>query len=90
MRALLAQLASVPGQTQANADRAVEILGAHPDVEIAVFPELFVGGYDLESFWQPFDFGCFVQPTGNTNQGALGTSHCFCLQVKYYRTASVA
>jgi len=51
----------------------------------------FVGGYDLESFWQPFDFGCFVHPTGNTNQGALGTSHCFCLQVKYYhRTASVA
>jgi (R)-amidase len=47
VRALLAQLASVPGQTQANADRAVEILGAHPDVEIAVFPELFVGGYDL-------------------------------------------
>ncbi len=32
---------------QANAGRAVEILGAHPDVEIAVFPELFLGGYDL-------------------------------------------
>jgi predicted amidohydrolase len=47
VRALLAQLASVRGQTQANADRAVEILGAHPDVEIAVFPELFLGGYDL-------------------------------------------
>ena len=48
MRALLAQLASVPGrQTQANAERAVEALGAHPDVEIAVFPELFLGGYDL-------------------------------------------
>lgn len=25
----------------------MEILGAHPDVEIAVFPELFLGGYDL-------------------------------------------
>ena len=47
MRALLAQLASVPGETQANAERAVETLGAHPDVEIAVFPELFLGGYDL-------------------------------------------
>ena len=47
MRALLAQLASVPGQTQANAERAVETLGAHPDVEIAVFPELYLGGYDL-------------------------------------------
>jgi predicted amidohydrolase len=45
--ALLAQLASVPGQTQANAERAVEVLGAHPEVEIAVFPELFLGGYDL-------------------------------------------
>lgn len=47
MRALLAQLASVPGQTEANANRVVEILGAHPNVEIAVFPELFLGGYDL-------------------------------------------
>src|SRR6266516_5847865 len=32
---------------QANAGRAVEILGLHPDVEMAVFPELFLGGYDL-------------------------------------------
>jgi predicted amidohydrolase len=47
VRALLAQLASVPGRTQTNADRAVEILRAHPNVDIAVFPELFLGGYDL-------------------------------------------
>jgi predicted amidohydrolase len=47
VRALLAQLASVSGQTEANAGRVVEILGAHRDVEIAVFPELFLGGYDL-------------------------------------------
>ena len=47
MRALLAQLASVPGQTQANAERAVENLCDHPEVEIAVFPELYLGGYDL-------------------------------------------
>lgn len=47
MRALLAQLASIPGQTQANAERAVETLGTHPDVDLAVFPELFLGGYDL-------------------------------------------
>ena len=47
VRALLAQLASIPGQTEANAGRVVEILGAHRDVEIAVFPELFLGGYDL-------------------------------------------
>jgi predicted amidohydrolase len=52
VRALLAQLASVPGQTQANAGRAVEILGAHRDVEIAVFPELFLGGYDLSLVMQ--------------------------------------
>jgi predicted amidohydrolase len=47
VRALLAQLASVPGQTPANADRAVAALGAHPEVDIAVFPELYLGGYDL-------------------------------------------
>jgi (R)-amidase len=47
VRALLAQLASVPGQTQVNAQRAVEALRTHPDVEIAVFPELYLGGYDL-------------------------------------------
>ena len=47
MHALLAQLASVAGETQANAERAVETLGAHPEVEIAVFPELFLGDYDL-------------------------------------------
>jgi (R)-amidase len=47
VRAILVQLASVPGQTQANAGRAVEILGAHPNVDLAVFPELFLGGYDL-------------------------------------------
>ena len=52
MRALLAQLASVPGQTEANAGRVVEILGAHRDVEIAVFPELFLGGYDLSRVGQ--------------------------------------
>lgn len=47
MRALLAQLASLPGQTQANADRAIAAIAAHPEVDIAVFPELFLGGYDL-------------------------------------------
>jgi predicted amidohydrolase len=47
VRALLAQLASVPGQTETNAERAAEVLGAHPEVDIAVFPELYLGGYDL-------------------------------------------
>jgi (R)-amidase len=45
--ALLAQLASVPGRTETNAERAVEVLAAQPDVDIAVFPELFLGAYDL-------------------------------------------
>jgi (R)-amidase len=47
VRALLAQLASSPGQTAVNAQRAVAALAAYPNVEIAVFPELFLGGYDL-------------------------------------------
>jgi len=47
VRALLAQLASIPGETQANAERAVKALGDHPEVNIAVFPELYLGGYDL-------------------------------------------
>src|SRR5258708_15210081 len=34
----------------------------------------FVGGDDLEPFWQSFDFRCrwFFRQTGNTNQGAVG------------------
>lgn len=47
MRALLAQLASIPGQTLANAGGAVAALAAHPLVDIAVFPELFLCGYEL-------------------------------------------
>jgi (R)-amidase len=47
VHALLAQLSSAPGQTAVNADRAAAALAAHPEVEIAVFPELFLGGYDL-------------------------------------------
>ena len=47
MRALLAQLASVQGQPQANAERAIAALAAHPEVELAVFPELFLSGYTL-------------------------------------------
>jgi len=47
VRALLAQLASVQGQPQANAKRAIAALAAHPEVELAVFPELFLSGYTL-------------------------------------------
>lgn len=47
MLALLAQLASVPGRTDINAGRAAAALAAQPDVDLAVFPELFLGAYDL-------------------------------------------
>src|SRR5439155_1762879 len=40
-------MASVPGSPAANAERAAAALAAHPDVKIAVFPELFLGGYEL-------------------------------------------
>src|SRR5207253_1895643 len=40
-------MASVPGSPNVNAERAAAVLAAHPDAEIAVFPELFLGGYDL-------------------------------------------
>ena len=49
MLALLAQLESVPRNPRANAERAAEALAAHPEADIAVFPELFLGAYDLRS-----------------------------------------
>jgi predicted amidohydrolase len=47
--ALLAQLESVLRNPRANAERAAEALAAHPEVDIAVFPELFLSAYDLHS-----------------------------------------
>ena len=47
--ALLAQLESVPRDPPANAARAAEALAAHPEADIAVFPELFLGAYDLRA-----------------------------------------
>jgi predicted amidohydrolase len=47
VRALLGQLASLPGDVASNAERAVAALAAHPEIDIAVFPELFLCGYDL-------------------------------------------
>jgi len=49
MRALLAQLESVPGDPGANAERAAAALAAHPEAELAVFPELYLGAYDLRA-----------------------------------------
>lgn len=46
MRALLAQLEPVPGDVDANAAAVAAALAEHPDAELAVFPELFLTGYD--------------------------------------------
>jgi predicted amidohydrolase len=48
MLALLAQLASVEGDLDANAARAAEAIAAHPAADLAVFPELFLTGYLTE------------------------------------------
>jgi predicted amidohydrolase len=51
MRALLAQLACRIGDLAGNTARAVDAIESHPDVDIAVFPELYLSGYtyrDLE------------------------------------------
>jgi predicted amidohydrolase len=47
MRVVLAQLAPVPGASAANLATATDLVGAHPDADLAVFPELFVSGYRL-------------------------------------------
>ena len=48
MRALLAQLAATDGDVGANAAKVADSLARHPDVELAVFPELFLCGYALK------------------------------------------
>jgi predicted amidohydrolase len=58
VRAALAQLSSVPGDSEANARRATALLADHPAIDLAVFPELFLVGYDLrrvEEFALPVD-----------------------------------
>ena len=47
--ALLAQLESVTHDPMRNAERAADALAAHPQAELAVFPELYLGAYDLDS-----------------------------------------
>ena len=47
--ALLAQLEPVLRDPPANAARAAEAIAAHPDADIAVFPELFLSSYDLRA-----------------------------------------
>jgi predicted amidohydrolase len=48
VRALLAQLEPAPGDAQANLAALERALAAHPDADIALFPELFLCGYELE------------------------------------------
>ncbi|MFK4730684.1 nitrilase-related carbon-nitrogen hydrolase [Agromyces mediolanus] len=45
LRVVLAQLAATPRDLRANAATIREVLAAHPDAELAVFPELFLCGY---------------------------------------------
>jgi predicted amidohydrolase len=47
MQVLIAQLRPVPGDNAANAARAAELIAAHPNADLAVFPELYLSGYDL-------------------------------------------
>lgn len=58
MDALLAQLSFRIGDVEANTARAVDAIRSHPDVDIAVFPELFLSGYtyrDLDELARPVD-----------------------------------
>lgn len=48
MRVLLGQLCPVPGDVDANVRAVAEALTEHADAELAVFPELFLGGYELD------------------------------------------
>lgn len=45
MQALLCQLNSTIGDSAYNARRAADAIRAHPGVDLAVFPELYLGGY---------------------------------------------
>jgi len=47
MKVLLGQLCPVPGDVDANVGAITGALASHPAAELAVFPELFLGGYDL-------------------------------------------
>lgn len=49
MRALLCQLSPRPRDVAANVRAAETQLAAHPDADLAVFPELFLPGYDLSA-----------------------------------------
>ncbi|MGW6460415.1 nitrilase-related carbon-nitrogen hydrolase [Streptomyces sp. NPDC055078] len=49
LRVALAQLTPHPADIAADLARLEDIVGAHPEAELIVFPELFLGGYRLDS-----------------------------------------
>lgn len=49
MQALLCQLASTRGDPSRDAQRAADAILAHRDADLAVFPELYLGGYSYRS-----------------------------------------
>lgn len=48
MQALLCQLGSALGDPARNAERAADAILTHADVDLAVFPELYLGGYSYQ------------------------------------------
>lgn len=60
---LLAQRSPVPGDGARNAADAVELLAAYPDVDLAVFPELFLCGYDVARVHR-YGLGPDAEPLG--------------------------
>lgn len=48
MLALLAQVAPAPRNVDANVARVVRALRERPDADLAIFPELFLGGYTID------------------------------------------
>src|SRR5215471_2588367 len=58
MKALLAQLACRIGEVKGNVARAVDAIRSYPEVDIVVFPELYLSGYrcrDLDALARPLD-----------------------------------
>lgn len=58
MKALLAQFACRIGEVEGNIAKAVDAIRSHPEVDIVVFPELYLSGYtcrDLDAFARPLD-----------------------------------
>jgi predicted amidohydrolase len=47
VQVLLAQLNPVPGAVHTNVARLQEVVASRPEVDLAVFPELFLSGYDI-------------------------------------------